>query len=255
VFRFESFKTVRTIRRIIGVTVGPRNRTADLLLFGARWKRRYDIRKPSNLYVGPDSCDEPARGSSTLSDQSEVRLEPWGTGDLPLLVKLLGDPEMTKHIGGPESPEKLAERQTRYERMDPAAGRMLKIVASSTGEEVGWVGYWERTWRDEGIYEIGWSVLPSHQGRGIATRATSQAIERARSDGRHRFVHAFPSVNNGPSNAICRKLGFTLIEERDFEYPPGNFLRCNDWRLDLFAGGRGRPTAGKEDPSRHRASP
>ena len=23
--------------------------------------------------------------------------------------------------------------------------------------------------------------------------------------------------------------------EYDFEYPPGNFIRCNDWFLDLFA--------------------
>ncbi len=48
------------------------------------------------------------------------------------------------------------------------------------------------------------------------------------------FVHAFPSVANGPSNALCRKLGFALVEERDFEYPKGHFMRCNDWQLDLF---------------------
>jgi RimJ/RimL family protein N-acetyltransferase len=47
-------------------------------------------------------------------------------------------------------------------------------------------------------------------------------------------MHAFPSVDNLPSNAICRKIGFTLQEEVEFEYPPGNFMRCNDWRLDLF---------------------
>jgi len=52
-------------------------------------------------------------------------------------------------------------------------------------------------------------------------------------------VHAFPSVDNPPSNAICRKLGFELLEAIDFEYPPGSggVLRCNDWRLDLDQGG------------------
>jgi hypothetical protein len=44
----------------------------------------------------------------------------------------------------------------------------------------------------------------------------------------------FPSVVNAPSNAICRKLGFTLLGEHEFEYPKGNFMQCNDWRLDLF---------------------
>ena len=67
-----------------------------------------------------------------------------------------------------------------------------------------------------------------------AVAATALAIERARADGKHRFLHAYPSVENAPSNAICRKLGFELMEECDFEFPPGNQLRCNDWRLDLF---------------------
>ena len=64
-----------------------------------------------------------------------------------MLQRTLGDPEMTKFIGGPKSDEKLVERQA--------------------------------------------------------------------------------------SNALCAKLGFTLLAATDFEYPPGNILRCNDWRLDL----------------------
>jgi RimJ/RimL family protein N-acetyltransferase len=171
---------------------------------------------------------------SDVPDRGAVRIEPWGEGDLPLLQKTLGDPAMTKHIGGPESPEKIAERQTRYQRED---SRQYKIVDEATGQAVGWVGYWERTWRDEQVYEIGWSVLPAFQGRGVASMATAQAIVLARSENRLRFLHAFPSVRNAPSNAICRKLGFTLLEECEFEYPPGSFMRCNDWRLDLFAGG------------------
>lgn len=159
-----------------------------------------------------------------------VRIEPWGEGDLQLLEKLMGDPEMTEHLGGPESPAKIAERQTRYDR--PGSG-MFKIVDEATGEAVGSVGYWERSWRGEQVYEIGWSVIPAFQGRGIARTATSRAIALARSEGKHRFLHAFPSVDNPASNAICRKLDFTLVEECEFEYPRGSFMRCNDWRLDL----------------------
>jgi RimJ/RimL family protein N-acetyltransferase len=163
---------------------------------------------------------------------SGVRLEPWAKGDLPLVEKLMGDPAMTEHLGGPESPEKLADRQARYEV--PGSG-MFKIVDEVTEEAVGSVGYWERSWRAERVYEIGWSVLPAFQGRGIASIATTQAIAKAKSERKHRFLHAFPSVDNGPSNAICRKLGFTLVEESEFEFPKGHFMRCNDWRLDLFA--------------------
>jgi hypothetical protein len=40
-----------------------------------------------------------------------VTLKPWESGDLPLLERLMGDPRMTAHLGGPESPDKLRERQ------------------------------------------------------------------------------------------------------------------------------------------------
>ncbi len=93
-----------------------------------------------------------------MSDRGAVRVEPWGEGDPPLLEKLMGNPEMTEHLGGPESREKIAERQARYERL-----------------------------ADSG-----------------------------------------------------RKLGFTLVEECELEYPPGRFMQCNDWRLDLFVNSSGR---------------
>jgi RimJ/RimL family protein N-acetyltransferase len=161
-----------------------------------------------------------------------VRIEPWSDDDLPLLERLLGDPAMMAHLGGPETPEQIAGRHVRYlagAERDP----QFRIVAD--GEPVGWVGYWEREWRDRDVYEIGWSVLPAFQGRGIAARATALALDHARAAARRRFVHAFPSVDNPASNAICRKAGFTLIEECEFEFPPGSTMRCNDWRLDLHA--------------------
>jgi RimJ/RimL family protein N-acetyltransferase len=162
-----------------------------------------------------------------------VHLEPWGEGDLPLLRRTLGDPEMTKHLGGPESEEKLVERQARFERLaESGTGRMFKIVDDETGEAVGSVGYWQREWRGEQVYELGWMVVPEFQGRGIAAEATRQAIAAAQADGA-RHLHAFPGVENAPSNAICRKLGFTLLEELEFEYPPGSTMRCNDWRFDV----------------------
>jgi RimJ/RimL family protein N-acetyltransferase len=139
---------------------------------------------------------------------------------------------MMEHVGGPESPKAIAKRQRRYEK---AGSRQFKIVDEATGEGVGWVGYWEREWRGEDVFETGWSVLPEFQGRGIAGAATLALIAKARADGGRRYLHAFPSVDNAPSNAICRKAGFTLLGVFDFEYPPGNALRCNDWFVDLRA--------------------
>lgn len=173
-----------------------------------------------------------------MTGAPDVDLVPWGPGDLPLLEALLGDPAMTEHLGGPESPERLRERQARYEGLiDTPDDRMFKIVDVASGQGVGSVGYWARDRRDATVYETGWSVLPAFQGRGIAKAATAAMIASLRPVRRHRFLHAFPSTDNPPSNAICRALGFELLETLDFEYPPGsgNRMRCNDWRLDLDA--------------------
>jgi RimJ/RimL family protein N-acetyltransferase len=165
---------------------------------------------------------------------TDVHLESWGEADLPLLRRTLGDPRMTEHLGGPETEEKLVERQARFERLaESGEGRMFKIVDDASGEAVGSVGFWQREWRGQAIYEIGWMVVPEFQGRGIAAAATTQAIAHARVAGGRSRIHAFPGVDNAPSNAICQKLGFELVEEIEFEYPPGNLMRCNDWRLEL----------------------
>jgi RimJ/RimL family protein N-acetyltransferase len=154
-----------------------------------------------------------------------VHIERWGPDDLPLLEKTVGDPAMMEHLGGAESPQKMAERQARFEQ--PGSG-MFKIVDDETGEAIGSVGYWEREWRGEDVHEVGWFVIPAYQGRGIAVEAMKDIIAMAGS----RPIHAFPAAANGPSNAICRKLGFTHLGEHDFEYPPGHWMRCSDWRLE-----------------------
>ena len=164
----------------------------------------------------------------------EVGIRPWGEGDLGLLKRLMGDPAMTAHLGGPESREQIRERHERYCRVGGSGtGRMFAIVVGPERVAAGSVGYWEREWRGEVVWETGWSVLPEFQGQGVATRATAAVVEQARAEGKHRFIYAFPSVENGASNAICRKVGFTLLGEVEFEYPPGHLMRCNDWRLAL----------------------
>jgi RimJ/RimL family protein N-acetyltransferase len=168
-------------------------------------------------------------------EEIEVGIRPWSESDLHLLVRLMGDPAMTEHLGGPESPEKIHERHERYCRIDYSGkGQMFVIVVGPDRVAAGSVGYWEKELRGRHVWETGWSVLPEFQGLGVATRATALVMERARSEGKHRYIHAFPSVDNAPSNAICRKLGFDLVEQADFEYPPGNPIRVNDWRLDLY---------------------
>ncbi|MFC1418258.1 GNAT family N-acetyltransferase [Streptacidiphilus cavernicola] len=112
---------------------------------------------------------------------------------------------------------------------------MFLVLLLPEAVPVGTIGHWDRVWRDEPVYETGWSVLPSFQGRGIAVAAAAAVVGSARAEGRHRHLHAFPSVDNPASNAICRRVGFSLVGPCDFEFPPGRLMHSNDWRLDLLA--------------------
>jgi RimJ/RimL family protein N-acetyltransferase len=161
-----------------------------------------------------------------------VHIERWGVGDHALLTALNGDPAQMAHVGGVETAARIAERQARYVA-DP---HQFRIVDAASGEGAGWVGFWAREWAGEAVWEIGWSVLPAFQGRGVASAATGLALEVARAlrdDGRA-AVHAFPGVDNAPSNAVCRRLGFAMVGPGlQFEYPPGTIMVVNDWRLEL----------------------
>ena len=182
------------------------------------------------MMVGMDAAAIPAGAGRT----DLIRLEPWSEGDLDLLRRI-NAPEMTEFLGGPETDEQVEARHARYVALD-GTGRMFRIVALPEDEPTGTIGYWDREWRGETVYETGWSVLPEFQGRGFAVAATVAVLDLARADGRNRYVHAYPKVAHASSNAICRKAGFTLLGEVDFEYPAGHPIRCNDWRFDLTGG-------------------
>ncbi|WP_078889631.1 GNAT family N-acetyltransferase [Streptomyces sp. NRRL S-1813] len=164
---------------------------------------------------------------------SRVRIEPWTAADLDLLRRT-NAPEMTAHLGGPETEEQLLARHTRYLDLR-GAGQMFRIVLDPEGTVAGSIGFWEREQQGGTVYETGWGVLPEFQGRGIAVAAAREVIAAAGAEGRHRSLHAFPSVEHAASNAVCRKAGFALVGERAFEYPKGHMMRSNEWRLDLSA--------------------
>ncbi|MFD5891546.1 GNAT family N-acetyltransferase [Streptomyces sp. NPDC060334] len=163
----------------------------------------------------------------------KITLEAWAEDDHWLLLRT-NEPAMTAHLGGPETEAKLRDRQSRYLALsarEPAAGRMFRVVAD--GESVGSIGFWERTWKDEEVYETGWGILPEHQGRGVAAAAARILVAHAAEHGTRRHLHAFPPLDHGASNAVCRKAGFVLLGEVPFEYPPGHWETSNDWRTVL----------------------
>jgi RimJ/RimL family protein N-acetyltransferase len=166
---------------------------------------------------------------------NKVSIRPYGEGDLWLLERTLGDPSQMIYLNGPESVEKIQNRHKKLLAMSANAGCQFTILAGAENAAAGNVGYWESEWKGQKGWEMGWFVLREFQRGGIATAASRQVIELLAKLQSHKFVFAFPSVDNLPSNAICRNLGFTLIEDISSEYPPGSgrLLHVNVWRLPL----------------------
>jgi len=158
-----------------------------------------------------------------------VTLRPWQPEDRSLLDRF-NTREMTAHQVRAETEEELDKRHARYLRSD-LPGQVLVVV---DGEDVvGSVAYWEHAADPEHVvWEAGWSVLPEFQGRGLAGRAIDALIEIIRAEGLHSELHAYPAVDNAPSNALCRRAGFVMVGTTPFPFR-GGVLLSNDWMLEL----------------------
>ena len=160
-----------------------------------------------------------------------VQLRPWSADDLPVLERN-NAPEMTVHLGGPESPAKVRDRHDRYQR-HWLEGTAWMFTARVDDEPVGLVGYWNTTHEGRDVFECAYGILPEFQGRGLAAAAMQACLAHAALHGTRDDVYAYPKVTNGPSNALCERLGFVLEGEQDFEYPKGHPIRANAWRYAL----------------------
>ena len=164
---------------------------------------------------------------------TDVSLRPWADDDLDLLRRA-NTHELMDQLGGPETDEQVQARHERYLRLwREGTARQFAIVIPGHPEGVGIVGYWRREWRGEQVLESGWSVEDQYRGQGIAPAAVRAMLDYARAHGETLPVHAYPRVDNPASNAVCRKAGFVLLGEEDFEATPGHVLHTNDWVVDL----------------------
>jgi RimJ/RimL family protein N-acetyltransferase len=157
--------------------------------------------------------------------------------DYPLWVAMQCDPEMMSHLGGPQPVDAMPRIfQNNLDSVRDGSAWVFKIVHGEPEQAAGSVVVWEAGHDGEHYNEMGWMVLPAFQGHGLATQAVCATLDMARDTGRWNAIHAFPVVSNAASNAVCRKTGFTLLEEVDFVYS-GRTLRCNHWRIQLANGG------------------
>lgn len=158
-----------------------------------------------------------------------TRLRPVRLDDVDAYVAMRCDPAITEHLGGPRRAGDMPDKVAR-DVADVESGRAVIDMIVVDEDVAGTVSLFRR----DDTSEIGWMVLPHFQGRGLATFAVQSVLRRARADDRWDVVHAYPSVDNAASNALCCSTGFTLAGPIDFAYA-GRTFRSNDWWLDTSA--------------------
>jgi RimJ/RimL family protein N-acetyltransferase len=163
-----------------------------------------------------------------------MRLRDVELSDADTYLRMRCDPVMMAELGGPLPRRSVKSKVWRDVRHAATGTEWIKmIIPGNANPEVvaGSVVLWSHDDDGEPVSEVGWMVLPEFQGRGIGREAARELLRQARDDGRWGLVHAFPVVTNGPSNGICRSLGFRLIEERDIYYSD-RILRANHWIIN-----------------------
>lgn len=164
-------------------------------------------------------------------EEVRLRLRDVELSDLDAYVRMRCDPAMTAELGGPVPREGIEAKVQRDVQNAAAGTEWIKMIVpdEATPEVVaGSVALWSHDAGSGSISEIGWMVLPEFQGRGVGKLAVRLLLQLARDADRWGLVHAFPATTNGPSNGICRSLGFRFVDEQDVPFA-GRIFRTNHW--------------------------
>jgi RimJ/RimL family protein N-acetyltransferase len=176
-----------------------------------------------------------------------MALRPLTREDRQLYERIYTDPRMWAELGGVLDQDMAAKLERDVASVE--AGRhWVFVIVGADGIAAGTVSLWDHEWKGETIDEIGWMVLPEHQGRGLASTGVAQALRRADAAARWRVLHAFPATTNAASNALCRKHGFAFRGPIAYTYRERS-LRVNHWVRDAAAAESASASTGRLRPT------
>lgn len=151
-----------------------------------------------------------------MIETERLMLRPFTEDDTDALFDLMSRPEVARWSGRGRPMTHRDEAVERIARMPvrrgahPAAG-VFAVVPDGATEPVGMavlVPIPSSEGFDRADHEIGWHLHPDVWGRGYATEAAHALVERAWAAG-IRELYAVTDPDNGPSQAVCGRLGMT----------------------------------------------
>jgi RimJ/RimL family protein N-acetyltransferase len=170
-------------------------------------------------------------GCPTIETERLI-LRPFREDDVDAYTALLQTPQVRASLHLPDDVSRydawlgIAQWLGQWELRDTG---QWALEENATGAFVGRAGTHFPARADWPGIEIGWALHPDHWGNGYATEAGAAAIEYAFA---HHDVDTLYSVilpENTASQAVARRLGFTLYETRALSHFPA--MEHGIWRL------------------------
>jgi ribosomal-protein-alanine N-acetyltransferase len=166
-------------------------------------------------------------------ETKRLRVRPWRKSDLADLHTLYSDAENLRYWSVPANKklEDTRKQMSWHTAYKPRWYGMWAVEERKTRRVVGMVNYHHRFTAQKRV-DVGWLILPSHQGKGLTTEAMRPVLRHLIDTlGIHK-IEALIVPANKPSQALARRLGFRKeggpIRDR--------WRRGEDWHSVLIYG-------------------
>lgn len=155
--------------------------------------------------------------------------------DVPILIALWTDPDVTRHMGGPRDRVRLEQVYEEELRLAvPPRYTLWPVVERMTGRVIGECGLTEKEVEGRQELELVYVLARDAWGRGYATEAATAVRDAAAREGVTRLI-ALIDPENPASARVAQKIGMRLERE---VIRPGGAIR----HVYAVALGQGKPT-------------
>jgi len=160
----------------------------------------------------------------TILETPRLRLRRTRHPDIPSLIALWTDPEVTRHMGGPRE-ESLLTRVFTEAAEDPFAERydLWPVEEKITGEVIGDCGLLQKEIEGVNEIELVYVIARSRWGRGYATEMAEALKQYAVETLGHKRLVALVDPENTASERVAKKIGMQL--EKEVVRPGGDIRR------------------------------
>ena len=143
-------------------------------------------------------------------------MRPFTPADLPTLIELRADDEVTRFIGGRklQNPEAIARRIEFYIDCYARYGyAMCAMSWKETGEMIGWSGL--QPLEESGETEVGYGMIKEFWGRGVGTEAARAWLRFGFLEKNLPRIVAVADPQNAASRRIMEKCGLRYEKTED----------------------------------------